>query len=262
MNSLICNEITPVILTYNEAANIGRTVAALHWAARVIVVDSGSSDNTRQICRQFENVFFLENKFESHAAQWNWALTNTNITSAWVLALDADYFVTNSLAETMRKAAQQAGSTVGFRVKFRYCVFGKPLRASLYPPVTVLFRRDAGEYVQDGHTQRLALLGRQEVLPEPMLHDDRKPLLRWLEAQDRYASLELAKLVHISPAHISWQARIRLCVVIAPWAVPLYVLFGRGLILDGWRGIYYAIQRGIAEAILSAKLVENHIKLL
>lgn len=259
VKSLISDEITPVVLTFNESSNIGRTLGALRWAARVVVVDSGSSDQTSEICRQFDNVVFLIHKFESHADQWNWAVADGNVTSKWVLALDADYFVSPALAEAMLKAVRQEKSAKGYSVKFLYCIFGRPLRASLYPPVTVLFQREAGHYVQDGHTQRLTLTGDIEVLAEPMLHDDRKPFLHWLQAQDRYASLEAAKLVRDSDAQFSWQQRIRRCTVIAPWAVPLYALFVRGLILDGWRGLYYAMQRGIAEAILSVKLIEHRL---
>lgn len=259
MKSLSSDEITPVVLTFNEAPNIGRTLGALQWAARVVVVDSGSTDQTWEICRQFNNVLFLQHKFESHSAQWNWAVADSNVSSKWVLVLDADYLVSPELAESMVKAVRQQNTTRGYSVRFRYCIFGRPLRASLYPPVTVLFQKEAGRYVQDGHTQRLELVGEVTVLAEPMLHDDRKSFSHWLQAQDRYAALEAAKLTRDCNAQYSIKQRIRRCMVIAPWAVPLYVLFGRGLILDGWRGLYYAIQRGLAEAILSIKLIEHRL---
>ena len=49
-------------------------------------------------------------------------------------------------------------------------------------------------------------------------------------------------------------------IVVAPWLVPLHYLVVRGGILDGWRGIYYAIQRGVAESILALRLLERRFR--
>ena len=250
-------EITPVILTFNEAANIGRTLSQLVWARRVVVVDSGSTDTTRDICASYPNVVFFVRAFTTHAEQWNWALERTQIDSPWVLALDADYFVTNDFAAELRNINPQQPEVDGYRASFRYCIFGKPLRASLYPEVTVLFRRDKARYVQDGHTQRLAIAGPVSRLNSRLLHDDRKPLSSWLLAQDRYATLECAHLYATSWRQLSVQDKLRRMIVITPILVPVYCLFVRGLIFSGLPGWLYACQRCIAECILSIKLVEQ-----
>ena len=85
------SQITPVILTYNESANIGRTLACLSWATRVIVLDSGSSDDTETTARTFGNVEWQQRPFDTHAAQCNFVLEQSGLNSAWVLFLDADY---------------------------------------------------------------------------------------------------------------------------------------------------------------------------
>ena len=81
----------------------------------------------------------------------------------------------------------------------------KVLRSGIYPPVTVLYRREGATYVQDGHTQRIAIEGDIEDLQSPMLHDDRKPFRRWFNSQSRYTELEAQKLLAADPA----EARIR-----------------------------------------------------
>ena len=252
-------DITPVILTLNEAANIGRTLSQLAWAPRVVVVDSGSVDTTCDICASFPNVAFFFRSFTTHAEQWNWALEQTAIDSPWVLALDADYLVTDDFAAELRGINLHDPEVAGYRSSFRYCIFGKPLRASLYPDVTVLFRRDKARYVQDGHTQRLALAGPVARLSAHLLHDDRKPLLSWLLAQDRYATLECAHLYATSWKQLSLQDKLRRMIVITPFLVPVYCLFIRGLAFSGLPGWHYTFQRCIAECILSIKLVEQRI---
>jgi len=151
-------------------------------------------------------------------------------------------------------------NTAGYQTGFRFCVYGRPLRGTLYPPVTTLFRAGTGHYVQDGHTQRLSLPSSPLRLLGLIDHDDRKPLARWLWAQDKYAGLEV-ELLNIKPAaELRVQDKLRKLMVVTPWLVPLYCLtVGRGL-LDGWPGIFYALQRGVAEAVLSLKLLEARLR--
>src|SRR6185436_13487106 len=87
----LLSEVTPVILTRDEEANIARTLGQLGWAREVIVVDSESSDRTRAIAESFANVRFLVRRFDDLASQWHHAVSLA--TTAWVLTLDADYFV-------------------------------------------------------------------------------------------------------------------------------------------------------------------------
>jgi glycosyltransferase involved in cell wall biosynthesis len=66
-------DITPVILTYNEAANIGRSLERLTWAREVVVVDSGSTDDTLAIVARFPNARVVKRPFDTHAQQWRFA---------------------------------------------------------------------------------------------------------------------------------------------------------------------------------------------
>jgi len=246
--------ITPLILTWNEEANIARTLEKLGWARVVVVVDSGSTDGTGAICESFPNVRMVVRPFDNHATQWNYGLKETGITSDWVLALDADYVLTDATIEELRALAPDEVAA-GYRMHFRYCINGRALSGSLYPPVVALYRRTRAHYVQDGHTQRVVVDGPIGELKAYAFHDDRKPLGRWLAAQDRYAQLECDLLAGRNWAELRWQDRLRKLMFVTPWLVPIYCLTAGKGFKDGWPGLYYAMQRGVAEAVLSLKLM-------
>ena len=89
-------QITPVLLTYNEEENIGRTLGQLGWASDVVVVDSYSTDNTVAIARSRIQVRLFQRTFDTHAQQWNFAVQNSAIKTEWILRrLDADYLLTS-----------------------------------------------------------------------------------------------------------------------------------------------------------------------
>ena len=62
MDCFMLNEITPVLLTFNEAANIGRTLSCLTWAKDIVIVDSGSTDETISIVARFPQVRVLSSR--------------------------------------------------------------------------------------------------------------------------------------------------------------------------------------------------------
>ena len=247
--------ITPLILTCNEAANIGRTLERLAWAREIVVVDSFSNDETVEIASSFAHVRVIQRVFDGHRNQWEFGLRETGIKTPWVLALDADYVLTNDAVAELKSLNPNA-ETAGYRANFIYCMNGKELHSGIYPPVTVLYRRDAASYVQDGHTQRVVIDGRVEQLRSALLHDDRKPLSRWLHSQTRYAELEAQKLLAAEPKTLQLIDRLRLWSIILPPAMLFYCLIVRGGIFDGWPGFYYAFQRSLAELMLSLYLID------
>ncbi|HJU94019.1 MAG TPA: hypothetical protein VJ656_13855, partial [Pyrinomonadaceae bacterium] len=147
--------------------------------------------------------------------------------------------------------------TTGYRAGFIYCINGKKLQSGIYPPVTVLYRRDLAVYVQDGHTQRVALEGTIGDLRSPIYHDDRKSLKRWFNSQVRYTELEAQKLLSADRATLGLADRLRRWRFLMPPAMLFYCLFVRGGIFDGVAGFYYAFQRAVAELMLSLHLIEH-----
>ena len=184
------DRITPLILTRDEEANIGRTLAQLSWAREVVVLDSMSGDATVEIARRFPNVRLVQRAFDSHAAQWAFGVAH--VSSEWVLTLDADYFVSNAFAGELARL-DPPPDLAAYSAAFIYAVDGRPLRAALYTPRAVLLRQGAFEIWQDGHTQRVRVNGRVERLRERIIHDDRKDLRRFLARQKSYMRQEAAK---------------------------------------------------------------------
>ena len=205
------------------------------------------------------NVRIVQRTFDSHANQWNFGLTQ--IQTPWVLTLDADYEISANLAGEIQKLTPDE-NVAGYEAQFQYRIHGHPLRSSAYPPRVVLFRTDRASYFDEGHTQRLRINGRVESLKAPIYHDDRKSFSHWFESQKRYARLEARHLMEMRNAkcearneELTFQDRLRLKLFFAAPAMFFYLLFGRGLILDGWPGWFYVGQRTIAEMLLSWQLL-------
>lgn len=247
------DHITPLILTWNEEPNLRRCLERLRWAREVVILDSGSTDATAQIAAEFANVRFIVRPFDDHTTQWNHGVAA--VQTPWVLTLDADYVLCPGF-ENEIAAVATAEECDAFFASFRYLVQGRPLRACLYPPRAVLFRRDRCEYRADGHTQLLHVAGPTGTLQTWIDHDDRKPLSRWFTAQDNYAKLEVVKLLSLPQEKFHLNDRIRRTLILGPMLVFFYTLLVRGVVLDGWHGWYYVFQRVVAEIMLSLRLLE------
>lgn len=247
------HEITPLILTYNEAPNLGRTLDSLTWASTVVVVDSGSDDGTLAICAQYPQVSVVSRPFDNHTNQWNYGLDQ--IQSPWTLTIDADY---QCPAEFEKEVGQLDDAYSAYTIPFRYALYGTVLRGSLYPPRVALFRPEAFRYVNDGHTQLLDTNG-QSVgqLKNRFIHDDRKSLTRWLRSQIPYAELECEKLCLANRSQLGWKDRIRKWIFLAPALTFFYCLIYKRLILDGRAGFLYTLQRTYAELLLSFYLAHR-----
>ena len=185
-------DITPIVITYNEEANIARTLDRLAWAQRIVVIDSGSTDGTLDIVRSYPRAEVVHRPFDDFASQCNFGIAQVSTT--WVLSLDADYELSDELVTELHGLRPDA-ATGGYQAQFVYRVFGRPLRGTLYPPRTVLYRKDKACYQNEGHGHRVNVAGNVVPLAGVIFHDDRKPLARWFSAQQRYAREEAEHLM-------------------------------------------------------------------
>ncbi|OYD99152.1 glycosyl transferase [Nostoc sp. 'Peltigera membranacea cyanobiont' 213] len=245
--------ITPLILTYNESPNIHRAIDRLTWAKKIIVIDSYSDDDTVEILQNYPQVEVFYRKFDSFANQCNYGLSK--IDTFWVLSLDADYILSQELINEIKYLPEEAEIN-SYIIPFKYCIFGKPLRGTLLPPRKVLYQPKKAIYQDDGHAHRVIVEGTSKQLLACIYHDDRKPLSRWLWAQDRYMVIEAKKLLETPKGELSLGDRIRKQKILAPWIVLIYCLIFKGGIFDGWHGWYYALQRVLAEILLAIRLIE------
>lgn len=253
--------VTPVVLTFDEEANIGRCLGALAWAKRVVVVDSFSTDATIAIASSFANVTVVQNRFVDFATQLNFALDSRSIDTPWVLRMDADFVMPETLKAAI-SALPERTDLVAYRIPFRYAIFGRALRRSLYPALPLLARRQGLRYLQDGHNDKAVIAGAVGEISAAMIHDDRKSLGRWLQSQWRYMEAEAGKLRAAGARELAWADRIRKTRIFGAPAVLIYCLLVKGLMLDGWAGMFYTLQRVTAELILSLCLIEQDLRTL
>jgi glycosyltransferase involved in cell wall biosynthesis len=250
------NRITPVLLTHNEEQNIARTLSRLRWAKDIVVVDSGSTDSTLAFVAKFPNTRVFNRRFDTHAKQWRFAVEETQITTDWFLRLDADYQMTDALIDELSMLDPDAPVSA-YRIAFDYAIFSRQLRCSLYPSNTLLMRRGCFSVWDKGHTEAWEVNGPIATLRSRIVHDDWKSTGQWVAGQVRYMQHELEWLQTRKAGLVRW---LRLRPPLMPIAVFLYCLFGRGLLLNGRAGIFYSLQRMVAEAVLSLMVLEKDMR--
>ena len=102
-----------LIPTKNEEINLPFALASVKgWAAQVIVLDSGSTDETERIARE-AGADFVFHAWEGYARQKNWGLENTGISQPWVFILDADEVITPELREELTRVATENACAAG-----------------------------------------------------------------------------------------------------------------------------------------------------
>jgi glycosyltransferase involved in cell wall biosynthesis len=249
--------ITPLIITFNEAPNIERTLKPLMWAKRIVVIDSFSTDETLSILKQFSQVVVFQNKFMSFADQCNFGLQK--IDTEWVMSLDADYVLDETIVNNVLNLSLNPNAVAAYSARFKYAIFGKPVRGSLYPPRKVLYTKKKAHYVNDGHGHTVVIDGTVKTLDGFIHHDDRKSFTHWVASQDRYLKKEADKLMQTPFKQLKMADKLRYLIVPAPFFVLFYCLILRGGIFDGKHGWLYAMQRFLAEIMLSIRLTEARI---
>lgn len=187
--------LTVVILTFNEARNLGACLQSLAgWADHVYVVDSGSTDGTQTIARE-AGAEVVEHAFETHARQWAWAVTSLPIDTDWVLGLDADQQLTPELGAAIRAFLASPGAARGAFVNRRQVFRGRWIRYGGYYPkyLLKLFRRDAvsldADELVDHHFR---VDGPTAILSGDLIEDNRNEaaIAEWTAKHNRYAVLQ------------------------------------------------------------------------
>src|SRR5436190_20781869 len=135
--------LTVVVLTFNEERNLAACLESVTgWTRDVFVVDSGSSDGTLAIAARF-GARVVAHPFETHAAQWQWALHTLPVATDWVLGLDADQRVMAELRDEIVTTLESSEGIDGFFVNRRQIFRGTWIRHGGYYPkyLLKLFRR-------------------------------------------------------------------------------------------------------------------------
>jgi len=191
--------VTVVVPVKNEERNLPRCLDRLGEFSEILVVDSGSVDNTCKIA-------------EEHGArvvdfQWNgrfpkkrnWVLSNIQLANDWVLFLDADEYISDAFAEEVGRVVVQ-NRFAGFWITYRNHFMGRMLKHGDPMRKLALFRKDAGEYerIEEDSWSHLdmevhehpVIRGKVGELKTPVEHRDYKDFEAYIARHNAYSSWE------------------------------------------------------------------------
>jgi len=188
------------IITLNEEANLARTLASVSWADEIVVVDSGSTDNTVEIARSFGAVV-IERPWPGFAAQKNFAISQCNGT--WILSLDADEELSPKLQLQIRTLLPTNPPVDAYSLKRRNLFLGRWVkRGGFYPDAKLrLFRRTAATFSQTPQFEdrpvheTIAFDGASDTLDYDIIHHAYPTLSTYIEHMDRYSNIGADLLV-------------------------------------------------------------------
>ncbi len=272
-------KVSILILTYNEEVNIARCLDSLVWCDDIVVIDSGSTDQTVAIAER-AGARILTRKFDNFAEQRNFGLEHGKFKHEWVLHLDADEVVTSEFQAALNHLAPTDGVDAYF-VPSKTMLFETWLKhAGMWPTYQVrLGHRDRLRFIQVGHGQREDLpLDKTAKFEEPYLHYSFSHGLKsWLQKHIRYAEDEATELVKArlkeaknetdpGPPSIDRDvekrrrmksAANRLPLVLRPIARFFYVYVLRCGFLDGRLGLLYSFMLATYEGMIAILAYEK-----
>lgn len=255
-----------VIITYNEEANIGRTLPSVQplvedGKGEIIVVDSGSTDRTVEIAKAYGAKVFIE-EWKGYAAQKNSAIDKAN--GDWILSLDADEEVDSELREelghsgdnlpiaagewchTMRQSGNLEylkGAPNAFLIRRKNYFLGRWMkRGGFWPdPKLRLLRRGAGRFEDRAVHEDVRVNGSTKLIPRgALIHHSYPTLSDFIDHMNRYSALGAEMVGAKGKVRFSF-----INIVLRPLFTFIYNYFFRLGFLDGREGLllhlYHAV---------------------
>ena len=244
--------VSACVITLNEAERIDACLDSVAWCDEIIVVDSRSSDATRERAAA-RGARVIERDWPGHAAQKQFAVEAAR--HDWVFCIDADERVSDALRdEILALGAAELAAAAGWSVPRMSCYLGEWIRhGTWYPDRSVrLFDRRRGRFVAnpdyDLH-ERVRLDGPCGTLRHDLLHAPYRTLSEHLETIDSYTTIMAEGLLRRGR-----RARVS-DLVFHPWGRFLKFYVFKAGFLDGWRGLLLAYLAAHYVRVKYAKLL-------
>ena len=191
--------VSAVVPVKNEEANLARCLAHLGGFAETVVVDSGSTDRTREIAIS-RGAHFIQFVWDGgFPKKRNWCLRNHRFRAPWVMFVDADEYVTEDLKAEIRRVLPST-EHAGFWITYENHFMGRTLKEGSRTRKLSLFRIGSGEYErideQDWSAldmevhEHPVLQGTTGALRSPVVHQDSKGLKAYIARHNEYSSWE------------------------------------------------------------------------
>ncbi|MER9242383.1 glycosyltransferase family 2 protein [Mesorhizobium sp. M0633] len=250
--------VTVVIPVKNEEHNLPRCLEKLGRFAQIVVVDSDSSDCTREIAATF-NARVLEFKWDGHyPKKRNWVLLNYNFETPWVLFLDADEYLDAQFCDALIRALDDP-AVVGFWLTYTNHFLGRELRYGVPQRKLSLFRVGAGVYerIEESNWSSLdmevhehpVLKGAIGEIRIPINHEDYNGLGKFLTKHVQYAKWEARRYFEIAlaePEKFTRRQRLKYKYITRWWFSWSYFVYSyvfRLGFMDGQAGFMYAFYK-------------------
>ncbi len=196
------SKLSVITLALNEAHNIVDCLESVKWAEEIIVVDSGSTDNTVEIAKRY-TTHVLTVEWKGYGATKNFALERAS--GEWILWLDADERVPEELAAEIQAVLRSDdGSVNGYSVPRRAFFLGRWIKhCGWYPGrVTRIFRRTKSRFTESNVHEQISVEGKVGELKNDLVHFTDPDLRHYFSKFNRYTSLA-AKDVHAAGKRFS-----------------------------------------------------------
>lgn len=241
--------ISATLITYNEEQSIAGALESLSWVDEIVVVDSGSSDKTLDICRRFTDKIFHRD-WTGYVDQKNFAVEKA--LHDWILSLDADERVSPELQAEIETLTSPESRCSGYRIPRVAFFLGRWIRHGTWYPdyqLRLFDRRHAGWEGGRVH-ESVKIPGKPELLTGEIHHFTYRNFDEYLKRLEIYSSL----------AALDYQDRGKPATRFNLFAKPLAAfvssyLLKRGF-LDGTPGFAVAVMSSISAFFKHAKLYE------
>lgn len=260
------NTYTIIILTKNEATIIEKCIDAIPKGIKCVILDSGSTDNTKEIVTK-RNIDFFEHIMPNFiiSEQRNWALKNLPILTDWVMFLDADEYISDNLNNKILEEINSSSHNA-YRLTPRYIFWGKWMkRLQGYPNWhdRLLKRKEVS--IVGGVWEKFDDNADVGYIHIPYDHyANIKGFKNWLERHNRYSDWDAKKTFEYlyNDGDIGTKRKYKLRKVSAkmwwfrPWARCFYMYFIRLGFLEGWQAFYLVMHYFIYEYMIVFKIIE------
>lgn len=228
-------KLSVIIITKNAATMIQRCLESVAWADETIVVDSGSTDGTLEICQKMGVRLTINTDWPGFGAQKNRALDLA--TGDWVLSIDADEWVTPELRAEILAIIDSHAAAHAYAIPRRSSFCGRFMKHSGWWPdyVVRLFQRNSARFSDDQVHERLIVSGTTRKLKQPLLHETVSDMDQMLSKMNMYSSAS-AGMLHANGR----RASIGTALLHGGWAFFRTYVLRRGF-LDGREGFLLAV---------------------